>query len=176
MGLAACGNQIIRQPRLPPNNAGRPMRQFKCPLAWLKSRNGSPTIWFFFSWGGSQREGCINSDAGISPCDIYIYTYIYIYICVYIYILCYITPLRSNDFKRHMLWANTDFFYSTRNYIWKYRLLSESPFVQPTIDQCSGADNRYRNDHCSLEPSMISLYMSTYIQEMPRTALIWNII
>ena len=30
------GNQNIQQPRLPPNNAGRPMRQFKCPLTWLK--------------------------------------------------------------------------------------------------------------------------------------------
>ena len=27
------GNYTIRQPKLPPNNAGRPMRQFKCPLA-----------------------------------------------------------------------------------------------------------------------------------------------
>ena len=30
------GGYNIQQPRLPPNNTGRPMRQFKRPLAWLK--------------------------------------------------------------------------------------------------------------------------------------------
>ena len=34
------GNKTIRLPRLPPNNAGRPMRQFKCPLALFKWRAG----------------------------------------------------------------------------------------------------------------------------------------
>ena len=63
-------NQTIQQPRLPPNNAGRPMRQFKCPLAWCKWRAGPPLQDFVFSWGGggSQREGCIGPGAGISPC------------------------------------------------------------------------------------------------------------
>ena len=28
----------IQQARLPPNNAGRPLRQFKCPIAWLEWR------------------------------------------------------------------------------------------------------------------------------------------
>ena len=29
------GNKNIQQPKFPPNNSGRPMRQFKYPLAWL---------------------------------------------------------------------------------------------------------------------------------------------
>ena len=29
------GDYNIQQPRLPPNDAGRPVSQFKCPLAWL---------------------------------------------------------------------------------------------------------------------------------------------
>ena len=59
----------FQQPRLPPNNAGRHMRQFKCPLTWLKWRAGSPPVRFLFSRaGGSQREGCTDPDAGISPC------------------------------------------------------------------------------------------------------------
>ena len=60
------GNYTIRQPRLLPNNVGRPMGQFKCPLAWFKWRNGSPPVRFvFFSWVGSQREGGIDLDAEI---------------------------------------------------------------------------------------------------------------
>ena len=35
-------NWNIHQPRLPPNNAGRLTRQFKCPLIWLKWRAESP--------------------------------------------------------------------------------------------------------------------------------------
>ena len=63
------GNWNIQQPRLPPNNAGRPMRQFKCPLTWLKWRAGSPPVRFLFSReGGSQCEGCTDPDTGISPC------------------------------------------------------------------------------------------------------------
>ena len=50
------GNENIQQPWLPTNNAGRPMRQFKCPLAWCKLRAGSPMFDFAFSRGG-QREG-----------------------------------------------------------------------------------------------------------------------
>ena len=42
------GNYNIQQPRLPPNNAGRPVRQFKCPLAWLKWRTGSPLVRYCF--------------------------------------------------------------------------------------------------------------------------------
>ena len=53
------GNPVF----LLPNNAGRPTRQFKCPLAWFKWRAGSPPVRFLFS-----REGCIDPDAGISPC------------------------------------------------------------------------------------------------------------
>ena len=30
------GNLTIQQPRVPPNNAGRPIRQSKSPLAWIK--------------------------------------------------------------------------------------------------------------------------------------------
>ena len=52
------GDYNIQQPRLPPNNAGRPVRQFKCPLAWLKWRTGSPLVRYCFlvsgdasSWG-----------------------------------------------------------------------------------------------------------------------------
>ena len=45
-------NKIIQQPRLPANNAGRSMRQFKCPLAWCKWRAGSPLFDFVFSRGG----------------------------------------------------------------------------------------------------------------------------
>ena len=36
------GDWNIQQPRLPSNYASRPMRQFKCPLTWLKWRAGSP--------------------------------------------------------------------------------------------------------------------------------------
>ena len=62
-------NWNIQQPRWPPNNAGRSMRQFKCPLTWVKWRAGSPPVRFLFSReGGSQREGCTNPDTGISPC------------------------------------------------------------------------------------------------------------
>ena len=48
------------------------MRQLKCPLASFKWRAGSPLFDFvclfvFFSWGGSQCEGGIDPDAGISP-------------------------------------------------------------------------------------------------------------
>ena len=42
------GDNYIQQARLPPNNAGRPMRQFKCPLAWLKWRTGSPLVRYCF--------------------------------------------------------------------------------------------------------------------------------
>ena len=38
------GDYNIQQPRLPPNNAGKLVRQFKCPLAWLKWRTGSPFV------------------------------------------------------------------------------------------------------------------------------------
>ena len=50
----------FQQPRLPPNNEGRPLCQFKCPLTLLKWRAGSRPVWFFlFSREvGSQREGC----------------------------------------------------------------------------------------------------------------------
>ena len=55
----------IQQPRLPPNNAGRPMRQFKCPFTWPKWRAGSPLFDFLFSReGGSKQEGCTDPDAG----------------------------------------------------------------------------------------------------------------
>ena len=40
------GIWTIRQPRSPPNNADRPMRQFKCPLAWFKWRADSPPVRF----------------------------------------------------------------------------------------------------------------------------------
>ena len=61
------GNWNIQQPRLPPNNAGRPMRQFKCPLTWRRA--GSPPVRFLFSReGGIQCEGCTDPDTGISPC------------------------------------------------------------------------------------------------------------
>ena len=42
------GDYNIQQPRLPPNNAGRPVRQFKCLLAWLKWRTGSPLVRYCF--------------------------------------------------------------------------------------------------------------------------------
>ena len=41
-------NYIIQHPRLPPNNAGRPMCRFKCLITWLKWRAGSPPVWFCF--------------------------------------------------------------------------------------------------------------------------------
>ena len=44
------------------------MSQFKCPLAWCKWRAGSPLFDFVDSRGGSQPVGCIDPDAGISPC------------------------------------------------------------------------------------------------------------
>ena len=61
------GNQNIQPPRLPPNNAGRPMRQFKCPLAWPKRRAGSP-LSIFFREGGNKHEGCTDPDPGMSRC------------------------------------------------------------------------------------------------------------
>ena len=45
------GNQIIQQPRLPPNNAGRPMRQFKCLLSGASGEPGHPCSILF------SREG-----------------------------------------------------------------------------------------------------------------------
>ena len=52
------GDYNIQQPRLPPINAGRSVRQFKGPLAWPKWRTGSPLVRYCFlvrgdasSWG-----------------------------------------------------------------------------------------------------------------------------
>ena len=46
-------NKTIGQPRLPPNNAGRPMRQFKCPTRLVQVESGvTPYSILFFSWGG----------------------------------------------------------------------------------------------------------------------------
>ena len=47
------------QPTLPTNNEGRPMHQFKCPLAWFKWRAGSPLFDFvlFFREGGGGGGG-----------------------------------------------------------------------------------------------------------------------
>ena len=60
----------MQQPRLPPNNAGRPMRQSKCPITCLKWRAGSIPVRFLFSReGGSQPEECTDPDTKISPCD-----------------------------------------------------------------------------------------------------------
>ena len=56
------GNQNIRQPRLPSNNAGRPMRQFKCLLTWLNWRAGSPPVRLFLmrGWRGCGCGcGCV---------------------------------------------------------------------------------------------------------------------
>ena len=51
------GNWNIQQPRLLPNNAGRPMRQFKSPhLAQVESRV-TPSSIFVFSWGGKPAWG-----------------------------------------------------------------------------------------------------------------------
>ena len=61
-------NYTIRQPRLPPNNAGRPLRQFKCPLAWFKWRAGSPPVRFFFREVGASVRGGIDPGTGILPC------------------------------------------------------------------------------------------------------------
>ena len=41
----------MQQPRLSPNYAGRPMRQFKCTLSCFKWRAGSHPVRFFFSEG-----------------------------------------------------------------------------------------------------------------------------
>ena len=49
------GGYNIQQPRLPPNNAGRPVRQFKCPLAWLKWRTGSPPVRYCFLVRGGRK-------------------------------------------------------------------------------------------------------------------------
>ena len=38
------GNQTIQQLKIPPNNAGRPIRQFKWPLAWIEQRSLSQII------------------------------------------------------------------------------------------------------------------------------------
>ena len=51
------GNWNIQQPRLPPNNAGRHMRHFKCSLTWLKWRAGSPPVRFLFSREGGSVRG-----------------------------------------------------------------------------------------------------------------------
>ena len=60
------GDYNIQQPRFPPNNAGRPVRHFKCPLAWLKWRTGSPLVRYCFL-GGAVHEGYTGPDAGIWP-------------------------------------------------------------------------------------------------------------
>ena len=39
----------IQQPRLPPNDAGKPVRQFKSPLAWLKVENRVSPCTILFS-------------------------------------------------------------------------------------------------------------------------------
>ena len=51
------GNSNIRQLKFPPNNAGRPIRQFKCPLSWLNWRAGSHPVRFCFlvRWEASVR-------------------------------------------------------------------------------------------------------------------------
>ena len=48
------GYESIRQFRLPPNNAGKPMRQFKSPLASLGS-SGEPGSPVFPGGGGNVR-------------------------------------------------------------------------------------------------------------------------
>ena len=40
----------------------------KAPSLGSSGEPGHPLFDFVFSWGGSQREGCIVPDAGISPC------------------------------------------------------------------------------------------------------------
>ena len=42
------GNTNIQQPRLPSNNAGRPMRQFKCPSLGSSGEPGHPQFDFCF--------------------------------------------------------------------------------------------------------------------------------
>ena len=52
------GELNIQQPRMPPNIAGRPLRQFKWLLNWLKWRAGSPPVHFLFSrWGEASVRG-----------------------------------------------------------------------------------------------------------------------
>ena len=51
------GDYNIQQPRLPPNNVGRPVRQFKCSLAWLKWRTGSPLVRYCFLVRGGGGGG-----------------------------------------------------------------------------------------------------------------------
>ena len=61
------GNKTIQQTILPPNNAGRPMRQFKCPSLGASGEPGHPCSVLFSrgggggggGGGGAQREGCI---------------------------------------------------------------------------------------------------------------------
>ena len=47
------------------------MHQLKCPLTWLLAQVESrvtPVRFLFSREGGSQRQGCTDIDAGISPC------------------------------------------------------------------------------------------------------------
>ena len=80
------GNYTIRQPKLPPNNAGRPMRQFKSPprLVQVESWVTPCSICFFFvrgepAWGGKDFDaeihytlaapGNITGTASINHCS-----------------------------------------------------------------------------------------------------------
>ena len=55
------GNWNIQQPRLPPNNVGRPKHQFKCPLTWCKWRAGSPPVRFCFLVRGEASDSRVPS-------------------------------------------------------------------------------------------------------------------
>ena len=48
--------------------ADRIIRQFKCPLAWIKLSRVTPCSNFVFSRGGNPAWGVVDPDAGISPC------------------------------------------------------------------------------------------------------------
>ena len=54
------GDYNIQQPRLPPNNASRPVRQFKCPLSWYNGGGGGGG-----GGGAPVHEGNTGPDAGI---------------------------------------------------------------------------------------------------------------